>query len=377
MEFDDNMELEESATQHGMKQFGRILAIGVILIVAGFGDVMYLQLMSSHFPAGLLMTICYVGAFTSFLAIAYMLIGKSVLFTPGMQMIVAWFTFLVELALIGLNIILVFQSDGANSTGFLAAWLQLAPATPVINMAGVAILYFLDEEGKMRNEDVELAWDMKRAKRRFFKSTAKARLRLQNKQLNFLVTEMDRAVASPESMEAIRLTAIEMNQNLLGQLSGGRTYRVPALPAGSTVDANPPTPTPTTPTPTTPPSAPAPEPEKKRGWIRNPFSLREPQPAPAAPATPTAQEIAAAMLDLMQKQQPAPATPPVAPETTVRVTPPKAAPAPQFAEPAPAEQEYVVHRSKEPVTETLAPFPVAPTAPTNGNGANHPKPMPQ
>lgn len=368
MEFDDNMELEESAMQHGMKQFGRILAIGVILIVAGFGDVMYLQLMGSHFPSGFLMVLCYVGAFTSFLAIAYMLIGKSVLFTPGMQMIVAWFIFLIELTLIGLNIILVFQSDGANSTGFLAAWLQLAPATPVINMAGVAILYFLDEEGKMRNEDVELAWDMKRAKRRFFKATAKARLRLQNKQLNFLVTEMDRAVASPESMQAIQQTAIEMNQYLLGQLSGGRTYRVPALPAGSTVDANPPTPTSPAPAPTTPPPDPAPEPEKKRGpvaWIADKLGTGQQQPVPSA------HDIAAAMLDMMQKQQSAAQPAPVA--DAAPVTPPKAAPEPV----QPPEQEYVVHHP-EPITETLAPFTVAPSQ--SGNGAtngHHPKPMPQ
>ncbi len=232
MENIEDLELEDSAGQVGMKWLGRVLAIVTILVVAAFGDVMYIQLMTSKFPTGPLLIVCYIGAFTSFLAVVYMLIGKSILFTPGRQMTLAWLIFAIELALIALNIVLVFQADGAGSTGFLAAWLQAAPATPVINMAGVAILFFLDEDGKMKHEDMELAWDMKRANRKHFKAMARARLRLQTKQLNFLVTELDRAVAAPESMQAIQRTAIDLNTHLLGQLSGGRTYRAPtALPA--------------------------------------------------------------------------------------------------------------------------------------------------
>ena len=232
------MDLEETASERGMKWFGRILAIIIILAVSAFGDVMYISLMSSKFPSGLLLVVCYIGAFTSLLAMIYMLIGKSVLFTPGPQMVVAWVIFSVELLLTAMNIILVFQGDGAG--GFLEVWNQLAPATPVINMAGVAILFFLDESQKMKHEDVELSWDMKRANRRHFKAMARARLKLQTKQLEFLVTELDRAVSRPESLAAIQQTAIDLNTHLLGQLSGGRTYRVPAqLPAPTGVPALP------------------------------------------------------------------------------------------------------------------------------------------
>src|SRR5579883_3390960 len=197
MELNEDFELEESATERGMKWLGRVLAIIIVLVVSAFGDVMYITLMSSKFPAGLLLVICYVGAFTSLLAVIYMLVGKSVLFTPGPQMVVAWFVFALELLLIALNIILVFHSG--SDGGFLEVWDQIAPATPVVNMAGVAILFFMDETQKMKHEDVELSWDMKRANRRHFKAMAKARLKLQTKQLNFLVTELDRAVAAPES----------------------------------------------------------------------------------------------------------------------------------------------------------------------------------
>src|SRR5579883_755789 len=289
MELNEDFELEESATERGMKWLGRVLAIIIVLVVSAFGDVMYITLMSSKFPAGLLLVICYVGAFTSLLAVIYMLVGKSVLFTPGPQMVVAWFVFALELLLIALNIILVFHSG--SDGGFLEVWDQIAPATPVVNMAGVAILFFMDETQKMKHEDVELSWDMKRANRRHFKAMAKARLKLQTKQLNFLVTELDRAVAAPESLAAIQQTAIDLNAHLLGQLSGGRTYRQPmsALPAPAPAPA-----------PTAPVVVPSQKPgllAKAKGFLGRgssqlaPASLAQtptvPAPAPRPAARPT------------------------------------------------------------------------------------------
>jgi len=230
MAMEVDFEVEESAQERGMKWFGRVLAVIIILLVSGLGDMMYIQLMSAKFPAGFGLVICYAGALTGFMCVIYMLIGKSALFSPGPQMVVAWLVFGIELMLTALNLILVFQ--GPAQGGLLAVWAQFAPATPVVNMAGVAILFFLDESQKMKHEDVEAALDNKRAQRRYMKSMAKARLRLQNKQLAYLVTELDAAACSPESLLGIRQTAQELNATLLGQLSGGRTYRAQsALPA--------------------------------------------------------------------------------------------------------------------------------------------------
>jgi hypothetical protein len=277
-------EVEETRTQEGLKWLGRVLAILIILAVALFGDVMYIQLMSSKFPTGPLLTLCYIGAFTSFLAVVYMLIGKSILFTPGKQMVLAWLVFIVELALIALNIILVFQSDGTNSTGFLAAWLQIAPATPVINMAGVAILFFLDEDRTMHHEDMEQAIKLKRANRRHVKAMANARLRVQAKHLSYLESGLERAINSPESLGLIQQAANEMNAQLLSSLAG-RSYAPTsqiAGPTGPVVAADP--------EPPTPPVSPVPQ--KKRFLdtakekIVNLFGDGEPQPAALAQVAP-------------------------------------------------------------------------------------------
>src|ERR1700750_47771 len=166
--FLDERVYNESASQKGMKWFGRVLAVIIILTIFAFGDIMYLQLMSGKFPSGPLMIMCYIGAFSSFLAVVYMLIGKSGLFTPGKQTVIAWVAVALELALVAMNIILVFQGT-ANATGFLEFWDQVATATPVVNVAIVMVLYFLDEDMLRRHEDIELQNTIDRYDRKYAK----------------------------------------------------------------------------------------------------------------------------------------------------------------------------------------------------------------
>lgn len=222
-------EAQESLSAKGWKWFGCVLAIGIVLVVAAFGDVMYLQLMSGKFPSGgPLLVMCYIGAFSSFLAVVYMLVGKTAIFSPGRQMIVAWFVFVAELAMIALNIMLVFQGTG-NQTGFMDVWYQISPATPVLNMVGVAILFFLDEEQAERHEDMEHHIIMRKADRRYAKAMHKARLDLRYKQLQYTISALENAVNSPESLNFIAETATDMNRQLLSELSG-RSYGT-GLPA--------------------------------------------------------------------------------------------------------------------------------------------------
>ena len=141
-------ELEEGAHKKAVRGFAKILAVIIILSVAALGDVMYIIEMNNVFKGnGILMTFCYLGAFTSFMAIGYLLIGKSSVFSPGGQMLAAWVVFAAELLIIALNIMLTFNHD---RTGFMGMWAMLSPATPVAHMLGVALIYFLDPEIKPR-----------------------------------------------------------------------------------------------------------------------------------------------------------------------------------------------------------------------------------
>jgi hypothetical protein len=217
--FLDERVYNESASQKGMKWFGRVLAVIIILTIFAFGDIMYLQLMSGKFPSGPLMIMCYIGAFSSFLAVVYMLIGKSGLFTPGKQTIIAWVAVGLELALVAMNIILVFQGT-ANATGFLEFWDQVAPATPVVNVAIVMVLYFLDEDMLRRHEDIELQNTIDRYDRKYTKEFHKNRTRIRMRQLDYASKALEQAVNSQESLDYIADFGFDMNAQLLQNLTG-------------------------------------------------------------------------------------------------------------------------------------------------------------
>lgn len=210
--------LEESANRSAAKSFAKILAVVIVLSVAAFGDIMYIVQMQKvfvHDPS--LLLFCYLGAFTSFAAVGYLLLGKSVVFAPGAQILTAWIVFATELIIIALNIILVFDQ---THTGFLAAWAFLSPATPVFHMVGVALIYFLDPELKEKHRDMELKSRIRQLERNHEYAMIEARMRVKEKHLAYTVRELEGAVNSNESQQRIAEHAHSMNDSLLTEMSG-------------------------------------------------------------------------------------------------------------------------------------------------------------
>jgi hypothetical protein len=211
-------EIEEGATLKAVKAFSKILAVLIVLSVAAFGDVAYIQQMSKIFTDnGLLLLLCYIGAFTSFMSVAYLLLGKTAVFAPGAQMLAAWIVFGVELVIIALNIILVFN---AKPTGPLAAWAFISPATPVFHMIGVALILFLSPELKEKHRDMEMKSKIRQSKRAYRIALEDARMRVQTKHLEFTVRELENAINSAESQKRISDHAQNMNDRLLTEMSG-------------------------------------------------------------------------------------------------------------------------------------------------------------
>lgn len=210
--------LEETATGKATRVFSKILAVIIVLSVAAFGDIMYIVEMQKVFiddPS--LLLFCYLGAFTSFLAVSYLLLGKSAVFAPGGQMLCAWIVFGAELLIIALNIMLVFSP---HATGFMQAWSYISPATPVFHMLGVALIFFLDPELKEKHKDLELASKLKRADREYEHAVALARVKLKKQQLAYTVRELGTAINSEESQRRISQHAHSMNDSLLTEMSG-------------------------------------------------------------------------------------------------------------------------------------------------------------
>jgi hypothetical protein len=210
--------LDDTANKSAAKSFAKILAVLIVLSVAAFGDIMYIMQMSKVFSKDpSLLLFCYLGAFTSFMAVGYLLLGKSVVFSPGAQMLAAWIVFGAELLIIALNIILVFNQ---NPTGFLSAWAFISPATPVFHMIGVAMIYFLDPEHIERQRDKELKSRLRQLDREHEYAMAEARMKVKQKHLEFTVRELNGAVNSDESQARISQHAHSMNDDLLTEMSG-------------------------------------------------------------------------------------------------------------------------------------------------------------
>jgi hypothetical protein len=223
---------EEGAMQKAARGFAKIMAVVIVLAVAAFGDVMYIIEMQKIFSGeGLLIVFCYLGAFTSFAAIGYLLLGKSVVFRPGGQMLGAWIVFAVELLIIALNILLVFNPD---RSGIMGVWAYVSPATPVLHMLGVALLYFLDPELADKHHAMETQAKMDKSVREADFEIFDAGIQLRRKQTEHLAKALEKAVNSPESLAAINNYATGYNLHLLSEMTGmsGISAGVPAgLPA--------------------------------------------------------------------------------------------------------------------------------------------------
>jgi hypothetical protein len=218
--------------QKAARGFAKIMAVLIVLAVAAFGDVMYIIEMQKIFSGqGILLVFCYLGAFTSFAAIGYLLLGKSVVFRPGGQMLGAWIVFGVELLIIGLNILLVFNPD---HSGLMGVWAFVSPATPVLHMLGVALLYFLDPELRDKHHAMEIQEKMDKSVREADFEIFDAGIQLRRKQTEHLAKALEKAVNSPESLAAINNYATGYNLHLLSEMTGmsGISAGVPAgLPA--------------------------------------------------------------------------------------------------------------------------------------------------
>jgi len=227
----------DGAMAKAAKGFSKIVAVAIVLIVAGFGDVMYIQAMSGKFPdGGPLLLMCYIGAFTSFMAIGYLLLGKSMAFRPGAQMLMAWIVFVAELLIIAMNILLVFTP---HPTGVMEAWAFIAPATPVLHMLGVALIYFMDPDLYDKHHAMEIKSDMDKAERNLEYVTFTARIGLRERQMQHVSKALEQAVNSPESLAYIKEYGYNLNRALLTELTGLNPGAVlsgmpsaPGLPAG-------------------------------------------------------------------------------------------------------------------------------------------------
>lgn len=222
-------------TDKALGSLSWIIGVIIVLAVAAFGDVMYVIEMQRIFEGqGLLLIFCYVGAFTSFAAIGYLLLGKARVFRPGAQMLAAWILTGVELVIIALNIILVFNT---SHTGFLAVWAQLSPATPVFHMCGVFLVLFLDPNLQAVHHEKELAAKEEKAELDLEHLVAMTRISVKRKQLAHIERQLAQISDSPQAIASAQKIAIAQYAQIFTQLTG--SPMTSSVSSGKVVDSLP------------------------------------------------------------------------------------------------------------------------------------------
>lgn len=220
---------ESTANVDAAKWLSNLIVVIVALAVSGLGDVMYLQLMNSKFPTGLLLIFCYVGAFSSFLGMIYLLVGKMSFFAPGKQTWAAWLMLGVEMIVAGLNISLVFFGV-QHATGLLAVWYNLSPATPLIIMAFILLVFFVDPAFAEKHLQQEMELEKRKMDMAYEIASHQAHHQVRTGYLAQISTRLEQELASPHVQAQIKQHAAMMVARVLSDATG-----LPVMPSNIVV----------------------------------------------------------------------------------------------------------------------------------------------
>lgn len=188
----------------------------IVALVVIFGDVMFIKLMWTHFPDGLLRIGALGGAVATACSILVLLVGKAHWFRPGPQLIFAYAFTGVEVAVSLLNVLL---ASGVTS-GLMVAWDMAAPASPFVALVGWVIVLQLDQATVQKHEDMEMEDDIKRAERDYKRLQHEAGMRIKRKALEYNEQYMLEALENPAHQQSLQQGAEKLAIQAIHQLTG-------------------------------------------------------------------------------------------------------------------------------------------------------------
>lgn len=142
----------------------RTLAItGAALTYCGaviYGDIMFISVMHTAFPDGLLGTLATAGAVMTAVSAITLPLALHYWFAPGSQFLWGILFWLVDVSALALNAILAYAVATGQSDPWVMQWGSLSPATPLLAVIGWGIAFLLDPSHKLRHAQAELEADL-------------------------------------------------------------------------------------------------------------------------------------------------------------------------------------------------------------------------
>lgn len=140
----------------GAKKIAIFFGILVYVGVSVYADIMFYRYVSHVFPSGFLSVVSLIGVFATGISVCALLFAKFVWFSPGLQTIIAWIFWGVEICILGLNAVLGFQVGDGRMDAVLTNWAFVAPASPLVALVFWGILFLVDPSHKLRQAGEEL-----------------------------------------------------------------------------------------------------------------------------------------------------------------------------------------------------------------------------
>lgn len=217
----ENMEVPAQGKNSAAIMNGVRIGVGVIVVAAvGYSEIMFLGIIQSMFPDGLLRIGAIVGGVATGLSVLALIAGKLGWFTPGGQTVAAWIFTGIETIILILNDILAFGLHSGALDPNLKLWYSFCPAVPVISIVGWVIVLFLDERQRERDAYAEMASDMNKSKREYAQLAFNSRMALRRKYMAQVTEYMHQALASASAQEQVQHAARLFVADVLSDATG-------------------------------------------------------------------------------------------------------------------------------------------------------------
>jgi len=125
-----------------------------------YGDIMFIQVMHSAFPSGVMGTLALAGAVMTAMSAITLPIALHYWFAPGLQFMWGVIFWAVDIVALSLNAMLAYQVATGGADTSLAMWQTVSPATPMLAVIGWGIAFLLDPSHKLRHAQAELEADL-------------------------------------------------------------------------------------------------------------------------------------------------------------------------------------------------------------------------
>lgn len=214
--------LKLSATQQSIKGVAILFAILVIVGVVGYSEVMFLQVISSAFPDGILKVVAMIGGVATGLSVLTLLLAKAYWFRPGHQLTWSWIFTGVEVVILTLNVLLSFGlSSGPLKPGdWLLTWYTLCPSSPLFALVGWTVLIMMDHSQRERHDYMEMEDEQRASMLDHERAVHGATMDLRGEMLKNEVHYFKEHMKSPEVQASMKTIAQDVVLRELSSFAG-------------------------------------------------------------------------------------------------------------------------------------------------------------